>query len=211
MKFKVLNDEPVQFYNASGDLMGTISVSGSGDMIIRPESGSNRNIIIGDPETAGDIEIGLPTAPVNFSMLGGGTITSKGNTLNIGSGTNNDTVNLYNVTYSQSLYITGSVSVTGSMIADNFIGGAADLSGSLTVLGTQRSLFTSCSMVYSGSNVTQVTKSFSPTSTQITNILYSGSFADGNIASIALTGSDGVKNLYTYSYSDGLVTEILVT
>jgi len=211
MKFKVLNDEPVQFYNASGDLMGTISVSGSGDMIIRPESGSNRNIIIGDPETAGDIEIGLPTAPVNFSMLGGGTITSKGNTLNIGSGTNNDTVNLYNVTYSQSLYITGSVSVTGSMIADNFIGGAADLSGSLTVLGTQRSLFTSCSMVYSGSNVIQVTKSFSPTSTQITNILYSGSFADGNIASIALTGSDGVKNLYTYSYSDGLVTEILVT
>ena len=211
MKFKVLNDEPVQFYNASGDLMGTISVSGSGDMIIQPDSGSSRNIILGRSDTVGDVEIGIPSTPVDLTLLGGGTISSNGNTLNIGSTAGTDTVNLYNVTYTQSLFITGSVSITGSVLADNFIGGGADLSGSLTVLGTQRSSFTSCSLVYSGSNVTQVTKSFSPTSTQITNILYSGSFADGNIASIALTGSDGVKNLYSYSYSDGLVTEILVT
>ena len=36
-------------------------------------------------------------------MLGGGTITSNGNTLNVGSTDNGDTVNLYNVTYSQYL------------------------------------------------------------------------------------------------------------
>lgn len=130
MKFKVLNDEPLNFYNASGDLMGTFSVSGSGDLIIRPESGSSRNIIIGDPDTAGDIEVGLSSAAINFKMLGGGTITSNGNTLNIGSEANGDTVNLYNVTYSQSLYITGSVDITGSVYADYFVGSGDGLTRS---------------------------------------------------------------------------------
>jgi len=130
MKFRVLDNEPLHFYNANGDLMGTISVSGSGDMIIRPESGSNRNIIIGDPETAGDIEVGLSSAAINFKMLGGGTITSNGNTLNIGSEENGDTVNLYNVTYSQSLYITGSTNITGSVYADYFVGSGDGLTRS---------------------------------------------------------------------------------
>ena len=122
MKFKVINDEPVQFYNATGDLVGTISVSGSGDMIIQPDSGSSRNVILGRSDTVGDVEIGIASTPVNLSLLGGGTFSSNGNTLNIGSTAGTDTVNLYNVTYSQSLYITGSVSVTGSVLADNFIG-----------------------------------------------------------------------------------------
>jgi len=127
MKFKILNNEPLHFYNTYGDLIGTISVSGSGDMIIQPESGSTRNITIGDPNVAGDVEVGLVSAPVNFTMLGGGTITSNGNTLNIGSAINGDTVNLYNVTYSQSLEVTGSVDVTGSVNADSFIGGGSGL------------------------------------------------------------------------------------
>jgi len=77
--------------------------------------------------------------------------------------------------------------------------------------GTARTLFTSCSLVYSGSNVTQVTQSFNSGNTQITDILYSGSFADGNPLSIAVTGSDGVNKLYTLTYSASLVTQILVT
>ena len=85
------------------------------------------------------------------------------------------------------------------------------LSGSLSVDGTSRTLFTSCSLAYSGSNVTQVTQSFNSGNTQITNILYSGSFADGNPLSIAVTGSDGVNKKYTLTYSASLVTEILVT
>jgi len=81
----------------------------------------------------------------------------------------------------------------------------------VNVGGTQRSLFTSCSLAYSGSNVTQVTQSFTSGNTQITNILYSGSFADGNPLSIAVTGSDGVNKKYTLTYSASLVTQILVT
>jgi len=147
MKFKVLNDEPLNFYDASGDLMGTISVSGSGDLIIRPESGSNRNIIIGDPDTAGDVEVGLSSAAINFKMLGGGTITSNGNTLNIGSEENGDTVNLYNVTYSQSLYITGSTNITGSVYADYFVGSGDGLTRSTN---THTTNFTA-SQAYKGS------------------------------------------------------------
>ena len=85
------------------------------------------------------------------------------------------------------------------------------ISGSLSIEGTQRSLFTSCSLAYSGSNVTQVTQSYEAGTQQITNILYSGSFADGNPLSVSVTGSDGVSKLYTMTYSASLVTQILVT
>jgi len=58
MKFKALNNEPFQIYNAAGELMGTISISGSGDMVLRPESGSSRDVIIGSPGQVGDVEMG---------------------------------------------------------------------------------------------------------------------------------------------------------
>ena len=87
----------------------------------------------------------------------------------------------------------------------------ASYANSFSINGTSRTLFTSCSLSYSGSNITQVTQSFTSGNTQITNILYSGSFADGNPLSIAVTGSDGVNKLYTLTYSASLVTEILVT
>jgi hypothetical protein len=127
MKYQILNNEPIHFHNSAGELMGTISVSGSGDMIIRPESGSSRDIIIGDPNIAGDVQMGLVSAPINLELLGGGTITSNGNTLNIGSTSNGDTVNIYNAIYSQSLEVTGSVNVTGSVIATSFVGDGSGL------------------------------------------------------------------------------------
>jgi len=85
------------------------------------------------------------------------------------------------------------------------------ITGSLSVNGSSRTLFTSCSMVYSGSNVTQVTQSYEAGTTQITNIIYSGSFEDGNPLEVSVTGSDGVSKLYTMTYSASLVTQILVT
>ena len=129
MKFQVLNNEPINFYNANGDLVGTIEISGSGDMIIRPESGSTKDIIIGNSDTVGDVEIGIPSSPVNLTLKGGGTIGGNSNILNIG--TAGDTVNIYNAVYSQSLEVTGSVYVTDSLYAESFIGSATS---SLTYL-----------------------------------------------------------------------------
>ena len=85
------------------------------------------------------------------------------------------------------------------------------ITGSLSLNGSSRTLFTSCSLAYSGSNVTQVTQSFQGGTQQITNIIYSGSFADGNPLKVSVTGSDGVRKLYTMTYSASLVTQILVT
>ena len=82
---------------------------------------------------------------------------------------------------------------------------------SFNVNGSSRTLFTTASLVYSGSNVTQVTQSYEAGTQQITNIIYSGSFADGNPLSISITGSDGVNKLYTMTYSASLVTQIIVS
>ena len=112
-----------------------------------------------------------------------------------------------NDTYQRLLQITSSNVVldgTGSNVGIR-------LDGPLEVNGTSRTLFTSASMVYSGSNVTQVTQSFQAGTQQITNILYSGSFADGNPLSIAVTGSDGINKLYTMEYSASVITQITVT
>lgn len=147
MKYQLLNNEPLQFYNQFGDLIGTIELSGSGDMLIRPESGSSRDIILGNRDTVGDIEIGLPSAESTWKFMGGGTISANGNTLTIGDSTTGDIVNLYNVTYSQSLYVTGSVSVTGSVQADNFIGSGDGLTRSTN---THTTNFTA-SQAYKGS------------------------------------------------------------
>jgi len=108
--------------------------------------------------------------------------------------------NATNIT-SNTTNITSLTNVTGSYAT----------TGSNSFNGTQRTLFTSCSLVYSGSNVTQVTQSYEAGTTQITNIIYSGSFADGNPLSIAVTGSDGINKLYTLTYSASLVTQITVT
>ena len=129
MKFKILDNEPLQFYNSVGELTGTIQISSSGDMFITPKSGSSRDITIGDPNIAGDVQMGLVSAPINLELLGGGTITSNGNTLNIGSVTNGDTVNIYNSVYSQSLEVTGSINTSGSITATSFIGDGSQLIG----------------------------------------------------------------------------------
>ena len=81
---------------------------------------------------------------------------------------------------------------------------------SFDVNGSSRTLFTTASLVYSGSNVTQVTQSYEAGTTQKTSILYSGSFSDGNPLSVTVSGSDGVNKVYTLEYSASLVTQITV-
>jgi hypothetical protein len=55
-------------------------------------------------------------------MLGGGTLSSNGNLLNIGNTATGDRVSINNVSFSQSLALTGSLTVTGSVTAQYFIG-----------------------------------------------------------------------------------------
>ena len=129
MKFKVINAEPLQFHNENGDLTGTILISSSGDMILRPESGAGNSIIIGDQTTTGTVEFGTIAAPVTLDLLGGGTITSNGNTLYVGASGDTVIINnplLNNAMFTSSLKITGSVYVAGVVTASYFIG---DFSG----------------------------------------------------------------------------------
>ena len=92
MKYQLLNNEPLQFFNSAGELIGTIEISGSGDMLIRPESGSSRDIILGNQDTVGDVELGLPSAESTWKFMGGGMISANGNTLTIGDSTSGDIV-----------------------------------------------------------------------------------------------------------------------
>ena len=158
-------------------------------------SGEN-NVLIGyqpGNNTSGDYNISLgflagfdQTTGTGNITIGSGSrgIAGESNQLRIGHG-------IHGATISASLE-------TGDIITH----------ASITNQGTTRTLFTTASLVYSGSNVTQVTQSFGSTQ-QITNIIYSGSFADGNPLSIAVTGSDGINKLYTLTYSAGLVTQII--
>ena len=136
MKFHITNNEPIQFYKSNGDLVGTILVDHLGDFTLRPESGSSRDIILGDPNIAGDVQMGLVGTPINLELLGGGTITSNGNTLTLGSVANNDTVIINSSHFSGSMSgsfeglittisglptseptVTGSVWISGSSVA----------------------------------------------------------------------------------------------
>ena len=126
MKFQIIDNKKLQFFNDAGDITGELFVSQSGDMYIRPLSGSG-DLILGNDEIVGTVEIGNQNIPATLSFLGGGTISANGNTLNIGSPS--DIVNLYNTVYSQSLYVTGSVEVTGSVSANEFIGSGSGILG----------------------------------------------------------------------------------
>ena len=128
MKYQILDNGKIEFYNTVGNSTAIISLSGS-DLIIKPTSASNDgNLILGNPNaTTSDVEFGTAAVPVTLKLMGGGTLTANGNTLNIGTTSPADTVNLYNVTFSQSLYLTGSIDITGSATANNFIGGGSGL------------------------------------------------------------------------------------
>ena len=92
--------------------------------------------------------------------------------------------------------------ISGSVSASTYYG------DSLNITGTQRSLYTTQSLQYSGSNLTHVTTSFENGTEEIKIINYTGS----NVDNIVISGSDGINKIYTLSYDgDGNVTNIIVS
>jgi hypothetical protein len=203
MKFKVLNNEPLQFHNQSGNLTGTILVSASGDMIIRPESGSGNAIIIGDQTTTGNIEFGTAAAPVNLKLLGGGTITSNTNTLYIGQ--TGDTVRINNAIFTQSLQITGSLRVSGSAYATYFVGDGSGLTN-VTALSASYATTASYVKLVAGPNITinQVGDSF-----EITGSAGGSGNAFPYTGSAQITGSLGITG--SLNVTEGITGSLLGT
>ena len=110
-------------------------------------------------------------------------------------------------TESNKLYIENSNSTT-PLIYGEFDNDLVRINGSLETNGTQRSLYTTQSFQYSGSNLTHVTTSFENGTEEIKIINYTGS----NVDNIVISGSDGINKIYTLSYDgDGNVTNIIVS
>lgn len=186
MKFRILKNEPLEFYNEAGDLTGQVIISGSGDLIIRAESGS-RDVIIGDNTTTGDVEIGTTAAPVTLKLMGGGTITGNGSNVYIGNATSGEHVVLYNAIYSQSLQVTGSVDVTGSVFADNFIGDGGGVTGVISSSYAETASFAqSGNGIFSGS--------------------FSGSFQGNGSGLKSIGGGNATVGNFYYSISNSVDT-----
>lgn len=67
MKFQILNNEELGFFDDNGVKKATIKVSGS-NLILNP-SGSG-DIILGEDNIVNNIEIGISSSPSNFIFLG---------------------------------------------------------------------------------------------------------------------------------------------
>ena len=116
MKFQILNNEELGFFDDNGIKKALIKLSGSNFVIDPIDNGSN--IIMGQGNTANDLELGILSLPVNMTFLGGGTISSNGSILNIGDPANNDNVVLYNTTFSSS--VTMAAGLSGSFSGSHF-------------------------------------------------------------------------------------------
>jgi len=68
MKFQILNNEELGFFDNNGNKTATIKISGS-NLILNPEGGGD--IILGEGSTVNDIEVGVSSTPSNFIYLGG--------------------------------------------------------------------------------------------------------------------------------------------
>ena len=202
--------------------MGDV-VNASGSNI--PDQGSNSE---GDLVLTNDAHFvsGSNAAPAESDTLK--VITSAGKFLSIGP--KSDTYNQFKTDASKHIFnkdieieggITGDAVSTasfGTYLGDgsNLSGisttpfpftGSADISGSLSVKGTSRTIYTSASIVYSNNLPIQVTQSFGNQKQQITNIIYSGTTP----TSVEVTGSDSVNKKYAFTYTNGNITEIRVT
>lgn len=186
MKFNILNNEPIQFFNAEGVLVGTIQISGSGDMIIRPESGSSRDIILGDQTTVGDVEIGLPSAEANLKLMGGGLISANGNTLTIGDAAAGDQL-IFGAPITASNVQTASFAVSAS----HLIGGGGGGSG----------IFEATGSIFATTNVLEVTGS-------ITLINTASNSTSSNTLSIEGSGSVSGSGIFDVRGSAGQLFEV---
>ena len=116
MKFQILNNEELGFFDNNGNKKAIMKLSGSNFIIDPVDTGAN--IIMGEGETVNDLELGIVSTPINMTFLGGGTITSNGNTLYIGDANNNDSIVLYNTTFSSS--VTMAAGLSGSFSGSHY-------------------------------------------------------------------------------------------
>ena len=192
-------------YTGSAVISGSLSLEGSGSTVFD---------VVGSQGQLFSITDSLSGSLFAVSDISGLPILEvlSDDTVKMGS-FNNEAI----IVSGNNATITGSF--TGSFTGDgsNLTGietdpfpytGSAIISGSLEVIGTQRSSYTTASLTYSGSNITQITSSFEGGGNQITNINYTGS----NVDNIVISGSDGINKIYTLSYDgSGNVTNIIVS
>ncbi len=124
MRFQILNNEELGFYDNNGDKKAILKLSGS-DFILDPVD-TGANIIMGNGETVNDLELGIASTPINMTFLGGGTISSNAGTLYIGDGVNSDRVVLQGVTISSSVDF--AAGLTGSF-QGSFTGDGSNITG----------------------------------------------------------------------------------
>jgi len=124
MKFQILNNEELGFFDNNGDKKAVLKLSGS-DFILDPVD-TGANIIMGQGETVNDLELGIVSTPINMTFLGGGTISSNTGTLYIGDGVNSDKVVLTGVTISSSVNF--AAGLTGSF-QGSFSGDGSNITG----------------------------------------------------------------------------------
>jgi len=125
MNFDILNSKPLEFFNESGELMGKIFISGStGDLFIAPVSGTNGDVVLGDRNTVGNVEIGLPSAETTLKLMGGGLISANGQTLTIGDSTVGDSV-IIGVPITASNVQTASFAISASHLIGGGGGGSS--------------------------------------------------------------------------------------
>jgi len=203
MKFQVLNNEKLQFFNDNGELTGEIFLSASGDMLITPTSASG-DIILGSEDVVGSVEIGNVNITSTLNLLGGGTLTSNGNTLTIGSPS--DTL-IFGAPITASLVQSSSFAVTASHVIGGGGGSvpAGTVSGSaqIALLGFVSSSITSSMSVFSASNAVTASHALNPGTTVIAN---PGSSGDGALSTVTIGaqnfsvgGGSGGGSIFTAS------------
>jgi hypothetical protein len=124
MKFQILNNEELGFFDNNGNKKAIMKLSGSNFIIDPVDTGAN--IIMGEGETINDLELGIASTPINMTFLGGGTISSNAGTLYIGDGINDDKVVLTGVTIGSSVNF--SAGLTGSF-QGSFTGDGSNITG----------------------------------------------------------------------------------
>ena len=173
MKQRIYNGNSLDFFDSSNNHKAEIYISGS-DLVLNPVDAAG-TVIIGEGGSVNDIEVGEVGTPVNFTFLGGGTISSNGGTLTLGA--SGDTVDLSNTTIA---VITASIFQGGDIFADDlelinaFTASDGNITGDLTVGGTITAQefhteFTSASIIYESGST-----KFGDTSDDIHS--FSGSF-----------------------------------
>ena len=187
MNFDILNSKPLEFFNESGELMGKIFISGStGDLFIAPVSGTNGDVILGDRNTVGDVEIGLPSAESNLKLMGGGTISANGNTLTIGDVAAGD-----------------SVIVNGPITASNILSASYALTAShaLNSSGGGSGIFEATGSIFATTNVLEVTGSMKLINT-------ASNSTSSNTLSIEGSGSVSGSGIFDIRGSAGQLFEV---